>query len=110
MSDSPVSHATNDDSLITETDSQQNHQNARNDKSVDDHQGIFDQRFSLFMNQFGETCETEHVHTAIAIVLDPQIPSQPLIFTRGSKYEGARTLAMVLRHLKREIDQELSIR
>jgi hypothetical protein len=74
-----------------------------------DPQSIFDQRFQIFMDQFGEICETENVPASIAIVVDPKIEDQPLVFTRGGTYEVATLLAHVLRNMKRMINDELDI-
>ena len=71
-------------------------------------QSIFDERFQLFMNQFGEICENEDAPVAVAIVIDPKIKDQPLIFTRGGTYETASLIAHVLRNMKQMIDNELN--
>jgi|TARA_R110000751_G_scaffold15863_2_gene50989 hypothetical protein len=71
-------------------------------------QSIFDERFHVFMNQFGETCEDEGATIAIAIVVDPKIKDQPIIFTRGGSYETAMLMAHVLRNMKQMINNELN--
>jgi len=76
---------------------------------AEDLQSIFDQRFQIFMDQFGEICEKENVPISIAIVIDPKIQDQPLVFTRGGTYEVATVMAHVLRNMKRIINDELDI-
>lgn len=70
-------------------------------------QVIFDERMALFMTPLLESCKREHVPVAVAIVYDPKIPEEPLIFTRGGTYPVARALASLLRRMKTVIDQEL---
>ena len=72
-----------------------------------DAQAIFDARWQLFMNPFGESCEQQSVKTAIAIVVDPAIP-QPLILVRGPSYDAAKVLAALLRQLQGKIFQEIN--
>jgi len=72
-----------------------------------DTQVIFDERFALFMDPFGTTCDNERVPVAVAIVLDPKIRQGPLVMTRGHKYEVARVLAQLLRRIKAEINHDL---
>ena len=74
-----------------------------------DPQSIFDQRFQIFMDQFGEICEKENAPISIAIVVDPKTEGQPLVFTRGGTYEVATVMAHVLRNMKRIINDELDI-
>jgi len=74
-----------------------------------DPQSIFDQRFQIFMDQFGEICEKENSPISIAIVIDPKTEDQPLVFTRGGTYEVATVMAHVLRNMKRIINDELDI-
>jgi hypothetical protein len=81
--------------------------NANDCEAAEDPQSIFDQRFQIFMDQFGEICEKEDVPISIAIVVDPQIQDQPLVFTRGGTYEAATVMAHVLRNMKQMISNEL---
>jgi hypothetical protein len=83
-------------------------ENSSNDIEEKSTQSIFDERFQLFMNQFGEICENEDVPIAVAIVIDPKIENQPLIFTRGGTYETASLTAHVLRNMKQMINSELN--
>lgn len=70
--------------------------------------GIFDERFQLFTDAFGSTCEQENVATAAAIVIDPKMPQQPIIFTRGNEYELAKLLTVVLRSLQQQIIMKIT--
>ena len=72
-----------------------------------DTQVIFDERFALFMDQFGATCDHERVPVAVAIVCDPKITQGPLVMTRGHKYDIACVLAQLLRRIKGEMGREL---
>jgi hypothetical protein len=90
-------------------ESSENQQNNANDcEATEDPQSIFDQRFQIFMDQFGEICEKEDVPISIAIVVDPKIQDQPLVFTRGGTYETATVMAHVLRNMKQMINDELN--
>lgn len=75
--------------------------------SVDAH-GIFDERFRLFTDAFGHTCEHEGVSTAVTIVVDPKLPQQPLVFVRGDEYAVAKLLASLLRRLKQQIEEKIT--
>jgi len=70
---------------------------------------IFDERFELFMGQLSERVEQEGVRVAVAVLVDPKYPASPLVFKTGHVYDQAKLLANVLRILKRQIDEELSI-
>jgi len=83
--------------------------NQQDNDTKKDPQSIFDQRFQVFMDQFGEICEKENVPISIAIVVDPKTEDQPLVFTRGGTYEVATVMAHVLRNMKRMINDELDI-
>jgi len=83
-------------------------ENSSDDIEEKNTQSIFDERFQLFMNQFGEICENENAPIAVAIVIDPKIEDQPLIFTRGGTYETASLMAHVLRNMKQMINNELN--
>jgi len=72
-----------------------------------DTQVIFDERFALFMDQFGGLCDREMVPVAVAVVCDPKISQGPLVMTRGHTYDVARVLAQLLRRLKADIGREL---
>lgn len=72
-----------------------------------DAHGIFDERFRLFADPFGSTCERENVKTAVFIVDDPKIPRQPVVFLRGNKYEAAKLLAALLRQLQQQILRDI---
>lgn len=90
-------------------ESSENQQNDADDcEAAEDLQSIFDQRFQIFMDQFGEICEKEDVPISIAIVVDPKIQDQPLVFTRGGTYETATVMAHVLRNMKQMINDELN--
>lgn len=69
--------------------------------------GIFDERFRLFTDAFGNTCEQEGARTAIAIVVDPKLPT-PIVFMRGSEYDVAKLVATLLRHLQQEVLSNIS--
>ncbi len=71
-------------------------------------QGIFDERFRLFIDEFGDTCERENVKTAMAIVVDPKLSNQPIVFLRGNEYEIAQLLASMLRKLQQEIMNKIA--
>jgi hypothetical protein len=73
-----------------------------------DAQGIFDERFSLFTDAFGNTCEQEKVRTAILIIDDPKLPRKPIVFMRGNEYDAAQLLAALLRQLRHEIIDKIS--
>ena len=73
-----------------------------------DNQSIFEQRFHDLMNRFGEDCENNKVETAISIAIHPE-ESKPIIFVRGNEYDVAQITAMVLRSLKAEINNNLTI-
>lgn len=74
--------------------------------SADHRRNIFDERFSLVMDGFGNTCETQSISTAIAIAMHPD-EKTPLIFLRGHEYDVAVLLARVLRSIKEKLGSEL---
>lgn len=76
---------------------------------VSNTQVIFDERFSLFMNQFGETCENENTIISFAAVVDRKLPSNPIIFMRGNEYDVAVLLTRILRQLKTKINDSIQI-
>ena len=69
---------------------------------------IFDERFALFMGQFSETCESQGIELAIAIVADPKIPDRPLVFYNGGIYDVACLTREVFEHLRNKVLQSLS--
>lgn len=64
---------------------------------------IFAERFALFTDQFGQTCEAEHVQVALAVVLDPLTPDRPVVFYRGRAYDVALMTKRVLEVLRDEV-------
>lgn len=72
-----------------------------------DNLSIFDERFSLFMTQFGQTCQEAGVELALAVVIDPKLPGQPLIFSRGETYELARLTRDLLGMLRQQVHDSL---
>lgn len=80
-----------------------------NEQSVADQsrsRDIFDERFMVLMNGFGETCNTNNVELALAIAVDPVL-RQPLIFMKGNTYKLAKLTKETLEHLRALIVQEL---
>ncbi len=73
-----------------------------------DAHAIFDERFRTLTDPFGSTCEREGIIDAIAIIRDPKLPRQPIVFLRGSKYEAAKMIASLLRQLQQQILTEIS--
>lgn len=73
-----------------------------------DAHAIFDERFRTLTDPFGSTCEHEGIVNAIAIISDPKLPRQPIVFLRGSKYEAAKMVAALLRQLQQQILAEIS--
>jgi len=73
-----------------------------------DAHGIFDERFAVFTDAFGATCEQEHVRTAIAIVSDPKLPREPIVFMRGNEYDVAKLLAALLRRINQDILRKIT--
>lgn len=71
-------------------------------------QGIFDERFRLFTEAFGSTCEQEGVTAAVVIVNDPKIPNKPIVMIRGNEYAAAQLLAALLRRLQHDILNRIS--
>lgn len=67
----------------------------------------FDDRFDRFMKSFQETCETEEVTCAIAIVLDPKIPEKPMLYMHGHRFETVALLGRVYSRLRDAILKEL---
>lgn len=70
-------------------------------------QVIFDARFGLFMNEFGAICEKENIKLAIAAVIDPKLPKEPMVFMRGHEYDIALLLSKILKGLKAQINKNL---
>jgi len=73
-----------------------------------DAHAIFDERFRILTDPFGNICEREGIINAIAIMRDPKLPRQPIVFLRGSKYEAAKMIAALLRQLQQQILTEIS--
>ena len=72
------------------------------DKSRD----IFDERFMILMDGFGETCKSNDVELALAIAVDPVL-RQPIMFVKGNSYKLAKLTKEALRRLKALIIREL---
>jgi hypothetical protein len=73
-----------------------------------DAHAIFADRARFFTDDFGRICNAEGVAVAIAIVDDPKVPNQPLVFIRGSEYEAAKMLVHVLRVLRDQITKQIT--
>jgi hypothetical protein len=67
---------------------------------------LYEQRFNLLTDGFGEKCELENVNTAIAIAIHP-LEERPIVFARGHKYDIAKLLALLLKGLRAEMMEEL---
>ena len=74
--------------------------------TVDAQRSIFDRRFHLLTDSFGEICEKEGIDIAVLAALDPKI-KRPIIFTRGNKYEVAKMLNRILIALREQITSEI---
>ena len=68
----------------------------------------FEARFDLFMNQFQTACEKEKTPVAIAIVVDPQHPNEPIMCAIGTLYNQCKLLAGTLRIMQDKLIKELS--
>lgn len=73
-----------------------------------DSQGIFAERFDLFTDALGATCEQENVKTAIVIIDDPKLPGKPIALVRGEQYDAARLMTWLLRRLRSSIISEIT--
>lgn len=82
--------------------------NSVSEEPSQDDPSIFAQRFALFTNEFGRTCEENDVELAIAIIIDPVCPGRPHIFYRGRTYDIAVLTKELLKHLRDQITSELS--
>jgi hypothetical protein len=85
---------------------QETSENKTNGEPLDHRRDIFDERFSIVMDGFGQVCEQNHINTAIAIALHPD-EELPLVFVRGHEYDIAVLLTRVLRKLKEKLGAEL---
>lgn len=100
------SRTSKSDAAIQQRANSEAHEEGSKQGDQDDRQRIFDERFQLFTESFGKTCETEGVQNAIALVLDPKLES-PIVFVKGDNYTAAKLLAALLRQMKSFIAQEL---
>lgn len=73
-----------------------------------DSQGIFAERFELFMRPLSESCDKEEAVTAVAIVVDSKNPNRPLVFIHGREYDAALLITSLLRELRKQIADKLS--
>jgi hypothetical protein len=70
----------------------------------------FEERYDLFLSQFQDQCIKEEVPAAIAIFIDPKTPQVPIVFqTENNLLLRGKLLAMLLRDIKKQIDKQLSI-
>lgn len=67
---------------------------------------IFDKRFDAVMDPFGNSCTSNNITTAVAIVIHPE-ETRPMVFVRGHEYDAAALLAKVLRALKTNLFNNL---
>jgi len=73
------------------------------DASKTDDKKKFEERFHLFMGELSGACEKHNVHTAVAIVADPEIDDGLITFMVGEDIHVAEILASLLRSLKAKI-------
>lgn len=68
-------------------------------------------RSELYFKGLDNKCDEEGAELAIAIVVDPKTPMQPLIYVRGEPYDAARLICAVARHLKGQLvnSEDLSV-
>jgi len=78
-------------------------------KTKEELEKIFEERFELFMSQLSERVEQENVPVALAIVVDPKYPATPMVYKAGHIYDQARLAAHILRMLRQQMDEELSL-
>lgn len=73
-----------------------------------DAHAIFAERSELFMAPLGAVCESEGVNVAVAIVLDPTNPRQPIVYIRGGEYDAAKLLASLLRQIQQRVLEQIT--
>lgn len=78
-------------------------------KTKEELEKIFEERFELFMSQLSERVEQENVPVALAMVVDPKYPATPMVYKTGHIYDQARLAAHILRMLRQQMDEELSL-
>lgn len=73
-----------------------------------DLRAIFDERSELFIGPLGAACDAVGVKTAVAVVIDPAFPTNPIVFVRGGEYDAAKLLASLLRQLQQHVLEEMT--
>lgn len=73
-----------------------------------DEQGMFDERFTLYLDQFKDACSTNSVPFAVAIVEDPALSGKQIAYVFGDEYKIAKALAKLLRNLQDDIAKQIT--
>lgn len=79
-----------------------------NDRDVSSQaeQGMFDEKISQIMDNFGEQCQEANIKTSCAFVIQGDT-RKPVIFLNGNKFEIAKMLALILKNIKADILNDL---
>ena len=71
-------------------------------------QGIFDQKSTEIIEEFGESLEKGDVDLAFCVIFDKTNGSQPKVFYRGELFEITKHVSKILNQMKYKLMNEIN--